>query len=59
MEKAWEIEFSCGMVGCDKESFMTDILPKMTKNELIYVLSESSEIYEKLKNEYKKRYTNG
>jgi hypothetical protein len=59
MEKAWTIEFTCGMVGCDADSFLSDIVPKMTKNELVYILNEVSCMYDDLKDEYKKRYANG
>lgn len=59
MEKAWTIDFSCGMVGCDADSFFNEIMPKMSHDELLYILNEIGSIYTDLKDEYIKRYPNG
>jgi len=58
-DRAWDIEFTCGMAGCDVETFITDIMPNMTQREFIYVLNEVSNIFDTMKNQYKEKYTHG
>jgi hypothetical protein len=58
MEKAWEVNFTCGMLGLNKEDFLNDI-ESLTDNELLFVTSEVKEAYTAMKKEYLKRYNNG
>ncbi len=58
MEKRWDVEFTCGMIGCDKDTFF-EKLPDMTLNELLYVLNELHDTYDTIMEEYKKRHKDG
>ncbi len=58
MEKAWEVSFTCGMIGCEKDSFIDD-LPSLTDAELLYIMNDIKYCYEQMIEEHRKRYPDG